>query len=181
MNERNDLPKFLNEHGLLRAGAEIGVGDGSFALHIRTHWKGKTLHLIDRWRHTEGYEDVHNLSDDEFADEFLHVARTFSFIQSVAIYRMESVEAAFLFADESLDWVYIDADHSYNSVKRDLEAWYPKVRHGGLFAGHDYFDGTIAEGVFAVKRAVDEFAYQRVPHVLTTNEVWPKTWYWIKP
>jgi hypothetical protein len=40
--------------------------------------------------------------------------------------------------NESLDFVYIDANHKYDAVKKDLELWYPKVRKGGVFAGHDY-------------------------------------------
>jgi predicted O-methyltransferase YrrM len=40
--------------------------------------------------------------------------------------------------DESLDWVYIDADHRYESVLNDLRLVYPKVKHGGIIAGHDF-------------------------------------------
>jgi hypothetical protein len=61
-----------------------------------------------------------------------------------------SVRAARLFADDSLDMVFLDADHSHAAVRADLEAWWPKVRPGGLLAGHDYgWDG--------VARAVHDF------------------------
>jgi hypothetical protein len=49
-----------------------------------------------------------------------------------------SVRAAELFADESVAFCFIDADHSYESVTADLRAWWPKVRPGGMLAGHDY-------------------------------------------
>lgn len=63
----------------------------------------------------------------------------------------DSAESAELFADGSLDGVFIDAAHDYESVVRDLAAWYPKVKPGGIIAGHDYpCDG--------VKRAVEEHA-----------------------
>lgn len=52
-----------------------------------------------------------------------------------------SWEAAELFTDESLDFVYIDADHRYESVTKDLEAWWPKVKTGCYFAGDDYTKG----------------------------------------
>jgi len=55
------------------------------------------------------------------------------------IVRKLSTDAAMDFGDESLDFVYIDADHSYNAVKEDIAAWAPKVRRGGIVAGHDYY------------------------------------------
>jgi predicted O-methyltransferase YrrM len=61
-----------------------------------------------------------------------------------------SWEAAKSFNDESCFFVFIDAGHSYESVKKDLVAWYPKVKKGGIFAGHD----IIGEGVV---KALKEF------------------------
>ena len=37
-----------------------------------------------------------------------------------------------------MDIVFLDADHKYKSVKEDIEAWYPKVRKGGILSGHDF-------------------------------------------
>jgi hypothetical protein len=37
-----------------------------------------------------------------------------------------------------LDFVYLDADHAHASVKADLAAWFPLVKSGGVFAGHDW-------------------------------------------
>jgi len=50
----------------------------------------------------------------------------------------DSAEAAALYEDESLDFVFIDASHDFESIKRDITAWFRKVKVGGLFAGHDY-------------------------------------------
>jgi predicted O-methyltransferase YrrM len=49
-----------------------------------------------------------------------------------------SWDAASLFRDGSLDAVFLDADHSYESVCKDVAAWLPKVKAGGVLAGHDY-------------------------------------------
>lgn len=65
-----------------------------------------------------------------------------------------SWEAAQVFSDESLFFAFIDAGHSYESVKKDLIAWYPKVKKGGIFAGHD----IIGEGVM---RALKEFCAEK--------------------
>jgi cephalosporin hydroxylase len=63
-----------------------------------------------------------------------------------------STDAARLFEDQSLFFVFIDADHSYKGVKSDIGAWMPKVKKGGILAGHDYR----TEAWPGVTRAVDE-------------------------
>lgn len=50
----------------------------------------------------------------------------------------ESSEAASQFNDGELDLVFIDANHTYEFVKRDILAWLPKIKKGGIIAGHDY-------------------------------------------
>ncbi len=77
------------------------------------------------------------------------------------IWRLTSVEGAKQVPDGSLDFVYIDARHDYESVLEDLNAWFSKVKPGGIFAGHDYVDGMLAQGDFGVKSAVDEFFAER--------------------
>lgn len=77
----------------------------------------------------------------------------------------------------SLDFVYLDARHDYESVVEDLEAWFDKVRPGGILAGHDYLDGVHPAGVFGVKTAVDEFFAKRGIPVYATchDEPW-RSW-----
>src|SRR5512139_6522 len=49
-----------------------------------------------------------------------------------------SPEAAEQFPDKMFDFVFIDADHSLEAVERDIAAWRPKIKDGGLLCGHDY-------------------------------------------
>jgi len=51
---------------------------------------------------------------------------------------LPSVEAAARLPDHSVDGVFIDGDHSYKQVVRDIAAWEPKVRPGGILSGHDF-------------------------------------------
>jgi predicted O-methyltransferase YrrM len=76
------------------------------------------------------------------------------------IMRMTSLRAAQLIADESLDFVYIDALHDYVSTLQDIEAWWPKLKSGGLMAGHDYLHSITFYGdnVITVAPAVQKFA-----------------------
>lgn len=51
-----------------------------------------------------------------------------------------------------VDFVYIDGNHSYEWVKVDIQNSLPKIRPGGIIAGHDY---TTKYNDMVV-RAVDE-------------------------
>lgn len=64
----------------------------------------------------------------------------------------------------ALDFVYIDGDHHYPVVTADIKRYWPRVKKGGLFAGHDcYIDkydminGKITEGHGQVYEAVKDF------------------------
>lgn len=37
-----------------------------------------------------------------------------------------------------VDFVFIDGGHSEPQVRKDINAWLPKVNSGGIIAGHDY-------------------------------------------
>jgi predicted O-methyltransferase YrrM len=79
----------------------------------------------------------------------------------------KSTEAAGRFADGSLDFCFIDADHAYSSVLGDLRAWAPKLKPGGLLAGHDYsieWPGVV--------RAVEEFFGQKPYRYPDAESVW---------
>lgn len=55
----------------------------------------------------------------------------------ISILVADSVQASRLFADNSLTMVFIDTRHDFDSVKRDILTWRPKVKMGGTLAGDD--------------------------------------------
>lgn len=68
----------------------------------------------------------------------------------------DSAEAAASFPDEHFDFVYIDDDHSHPGVVKSLNAWWPKLRRGGVFCGHDWDMSPVAVEVtrFLAERGV---------------------------
>jgi predicted O-methyltransferase YrrM len=48
-----------------------------------------------------------------------------------------SYDVANQLPDNSMDLIFIDADHSYNSVKKDILEYTPKLKDHGILAGHD--------------------------------------------
>lgn len=179
---REDLGTALNGMGLIGSGVEVGVWRGDFARVILDRWQGAKLYLVDAWRHLDDYRDVSNSSDAEHEYNYQATLRAIGPYQSrVEVVRDLSAAAAPQFRDGSLDFVYIDANHKYEHVCQDLALWYPKVKPGGLFAGHDYLDGARPEGDFGVKRAVDSFASELGVPVRHTMEGDWRSWYYRKP
>jgi predicted O-methyltransferase YrrM len=56
---------------------------------------------------------------------------------NVVIIREQSIDAYKHFEDESLDIVFLDGLHMYNYIAPDIIYFYPKVKKGGIIAGHD--------------------------------------------
>jgi tetratricopeptide (TPR) repeat protein len=177
LTSRNQLGDLFTQMGFCGNGIEIGVQEGNFSATILDHWNQGTLHLIDRWCHIEGYDDVANLPELSQKLLYLRVAALFAANDRIVIHKMDSLKAADMFRDGYFDWIYIDADHSFEGCQRDLNAWYPKLRSGGIFAGHDYVDESSYIGNFGVKSAVDEFVAAHNLKVYITKEPTWKSWY----
>ena len=78
-----------------------------------------------------------------------------------------SVIAARRFEDRSIDFAFIDADHDYASVRADILAWWPKIKVGGLLAGHDYKSYWVG-----VAQAVDELVVHHALDFQYAQEAW---------
>ena len=181
IRHRDDFGKLFNQLELLGKGAEIGVQAGLYSQTLRNTWKGEELYLIDRWKYDPDYKDIANVSDEKQIKLYLSVVDKFANDDSIQVIKKDSIEASKQFPDEFFDWIYLDADHSYAGCMNDLEAWYPKLKKGGIFAGHDYLDGEFACGSFRVKSAVDKFIKDKIVNLITTDEEMGKSWYFVKP
>lgn len=148
-----------------KLGAEIGVKEGRFISYLLERHPQLTMYAVDPWEPQPGSNEDYLQWDFNRIYESYKTA-TSRFTDRVIEIREYSETAASKVRDESLDFVFIDAQHDYESVKRDIELWTPKVKSGGLISGHDHdskFPGVVA----AVGEAFDDV-------ILTTNAVWAK-------
>jgi len=197
---KSELSSLFQEKNSLGKGVEVGVGKGEHAKTILSKYLGH-LYLVDPWaaQDPQEYEDITNFENHE--SNFYECAASLSKHQSrYTAIRKKSSLAVNDFDNESLDFVYIDANHKYSFIKADIEAWFPKVRTGGIVSGHDYFnewtdivdfhpngidkyifntEGTKL-GAFGVNPAVDEFCTQNNYTLQTTRYEWFGSWYFIK-
>jgi hypothetical protein len=192
--DKRELATLVNRLYPNGVGAEIGVLRGEYSKLILERWHNGTLYLIDTWRHISSYIDMNGQDDQYHYDCMVKVCENIKPWQHrTHMIRMDSSLSANLFPDEYFDFVYIDADHSYEGVVKDIEAWWPKVKKGGLFCGDDYIpdDGDIwlimgdtqtYAGKFGVRKAITEFSTKHNLKIYeTTDEPYWKQWYTFKP
>ena len=181
---REDFGKLLNELNLNGVGIEIGVAQANYSEILLTTTKLSNIYFVDPWKEYPQaiYNDSTNCSQAKQDARYAAVVEKLKKYNNAHILRQDSIEALSSFSDEFFDFIYIDANHAYEYVKIDVNNWYPKLKKGGVFAGHDYFDGTTKHGVYGVKSAVDEFCKTKniIPLVTGGTRRCPASWYFIK-
>lgn len=146
---------------------EVGCWKGKSVcfLAVEAINSGKKIKIdcVDTWDYvptsSEIKEPMFNNLYEIFLENVKPIADNINIIKSI------SWDAASLYEDESLDFVFIDAGHDYESVKKDISSWYPKIKKQGIIAGHDYHYNV---GVYP---AVNEF-FSDKGKINTQNSCW---------
>lgn len=174
---RSDLHKLLDHLGIDGLGVEIGVCFGEYSNYLLNYTKLKTLFSVDPWE--QEYEHRHsNDEQDRFYKQAVILLQRYG--DRSKIIRRSSAKAVTLFQDRIFDFVYIDANHAYDFVSQDMRLWWPKLKIGGLFAGHDYSPEIQQRaGNGGVIRAVDEFVQLHSLKLNLTEERFA-TWYFLR-
>ena len=131
---------------------EVGVWKGRSAsfmgVEIINSNKDIKFDCIDTWEGSVEHKEFDIVVNKELYNLFIeNIEPVKNVINPI---KLSSLDAVNLYDDESLDFVFIDASHEYEDVKNDILAWLPKVKVGGILAGHDY--GWCVD----VRRAVHE-------------------------
>lgn len=145
-------------------GAEVGVERGVYSEILCRANPKLSLFLVDPWKAYRGYRE--HVSQKKL-DGFVEITKDKLKDFNVHIVRKFSLDAVKDFENESLDFVYIDANHEFSHVVADICAWVPKVREGGIVAGHDY-----------IRRKNKSYAMHVVPAVVGyTDAYFVKPWF----
>lgn len=119
----------------------LGVGPGVMALALLEGAQSEFLFVgID----TDNFTGVDHLRAAGFGDFMTPVEGL-------------SWKKAEMFADNTINLLIVDACHEFKCVKRDIEAWLPKLRSGGIIFFHDYIVQENDAPNNGVRRAVEKF------------------------
>ena len=157
-------------------GAEIGVFKADTAVAVLAARPEAVHYMVDPWapylekdafgKRTKMGQMMESRALSDVVYESV-IQRITPYGDRARIYRGTSLSAA-KDLPGGLDYVFIDGIHTYEAVKKDIEAWVPKVRPGGWIGGHDYDNLPRFPGV---RRAVDEiFGEDRIE--LDADHTW---------
>ena len=145
----------------LSIGAEVGCAQGTTTSRLLRHCPQLRLYAVDKWEQVEasaiagasmvgGEDDGDNCVGWDPIKGFMKFhSLTTPYAARLTVLRGDSSAMAVYVPDESLDFVFIDADHRYSAVIKDLAAWVPKLKPGGMLCGHDLH-------LIGVRTALDE-------------------------
>lgn len=133
---------------------ELGVAEGYFSADILSWPNVKHHYLIDVWEsHPEKSGDIAQVQEWHNKNYEATKKRVEKYEGKYTILRGFTTAMAQYIPDNSLDFVNVDADHSYRGVCNDRDAYWAKLKRGGVMAFHDFENKS-----YGVKQAVMEHA-----------------------
>ena len=153
---------------------EIGLGHGTTTSYLMRNIKDPDFRFygVDSYK---AYGGLHKkglrFKQDRFDANRRVVENIFWMDKRSRFFNMFAHDAAEEFKDYSFDIIFIDGNHTHDGVMQDLKDWYPLLREGGMFCGHDYY--PVGHHYHCVSKAVNEFAKSVDKEVLTApDHVW---------
>jgi len=134
---------------------EIGVADGESALYL-----AKALHRLNKSFKLFMIDNMDYGKYVQMKTIYENIIKS-GLGEYIEVIPYDSAQASKLFNDGFLDFIFLDSSHEYWETRDSIKAWYPKIKDGGILAGHDYI--LYPE----VKLAVDEL----IPHVIIREQI----------
>jgi len=139
---------------IVEVGSWLGRSACYMAELIKVSGKNIRLDCIDNWSEpqAEKLKSVIKGNDRTHIHDFVNNLHHADVLEFVHVVQLPSLEAVHVYADKSLDFVFLDNDHSEEHVLSELNAWWPRIKKGGVLAGHDYIESRWPGVVKAVTR-----------------------------
>lgn len=136
-SERANFGNWLRERGLNEIAIEVGTHRGEFAVQLLRGWPTGIFYCVDHYQ--PGYDHLDPASKgDRKADKQAAIDALYEYEGRYHLVEMPSNKAVEFFQDGTVSFVYIDARHRTKDVLEDLHLWWPKLKSGGIMAGHDF-------------------------------------------
>lgn len=135
----------------VEVGSFLGQSTAAMGQFIRRSEKKISFDAVDLFELSDFSDEPHYKVIEEHGGDFfaafisnMEKAQVLDYVNPI---KASSVDAAKVYSDRSISFLMIDASHSYQDVVDDIEAWYPKVKMGGIISGDDYDFEEVARAV----------------------------------
>ena len=146
-------------------GCEIGVCHGfTTEYFLKNTPTIKKVYVVDNYPAFVDWDGTRITAERQEVTKRLCKQRLEKYGDKVVFAYESSVTFAQTLEDDSLDYVFVDGDHSYEATLADIQNYWPKVKKGGIFAGHDI-------NLTSVDNAVKEF-FKETPVKVVENNAW---------
>lgn len=153
----------ISQHGPNLVGLELGVFEAqSFCSLLQNCPNIKTLYGVDSWQPyadclKEPYDGKPAYIIDPKSIEIIkfmafHSIKHSGYKEKAIILEKDSKEALNDIPDDSLDFIFLDTYMTYEQAYNDVNEWYPKVKNGGLFMGHDSSSSAIMKVILDFRK-----------------------------
>lgn len=176
------LIHLINLQGKNLIALELGVFRAeSFCTILQNCPNVKELHGIDNWLPyvdylkepydgTPAYE-IDTKTIKHIKLNALHNIEFSGYKNKAFIYEKDSNDCVNDFANNYFDFIFLDTYMTYEQAQKDVHYWYPKLKTGGLFTGHDWNNS-------AIQQAINE--YRKKYNISSLMSTFDNSFAWIK-
>jgi len=145
-------------------GIEIGVCSGvTSELYVQEIPNIKKIYAVDNYPAFVDWDGT-RVTEERQAETMRRCKERLAKYSNIEFVYKASVEFGESLKDDSIDFIFIDGDHSFDATLKDIQTYWPKVKRGGVFSGHDINLAT-------VRNAVKEF-FKDAEIISVENNSW---------
>lgn len=122
-------------------GSFLGQSTAAMGVFIKSSGKRIAFDAVDIFELTDFSDEPHFKVIEDHGGDFLAAFKNnmekAQVADAINIVKATSLEAAATYEDRSISFLMIDASHTYEDVVDDINAWFPKLKIGGIMSGDD--------------------------------------------